>query len=344
MTVTTPLAPPSTVVDQPVAEGAPRWHRPLVAFAGLTAVLAVVFVLGLLLDDRTVNGFPVWLKPFKFAVSFGLYALALAWLLRLSRRAPRLGWWTGTVIAVVSLAELGAITLQSVRGTASHFNIGTGFDEAVFSFMGMMVVVIWTATLVLAVLVSTQRLADPATMVAIRFGLGLSLIGMMLGFLMVAPTAAQGAILDNGGTLAVRGAHSVGVPDGGPALPLVGWATTGGDLRVPHFIGIHALQLLPVLALVLAWLARRSGTGRLASPLVRVRLMWIVSFGYAGLIGLLTWQALRGQALVRPDLPTIGAAVGLAVAVLAAAAVAVSTASVAHPPASPIRRRNQRLG
>jgi hypothetical protein len=101
----------------------------------------------------------------------------------------------------------------------------------------------------------------------------------------------------------------VGVRDGGPGLPLTRWSTEGGDLRVPHFIGLHALQLLPLFAWVLERRRRPAST----------RLVVAAGAGWLGLIGLTLWQALRGQPLVAPDAATL-----LALVVLAAGTLAVA--------------------
>ncbi|MET7802480.1 hypothetical protein ABZS78_39050, partial [Streptomyces decoyicus] len=87
--------------------------------------------------------------------------------------------------------------------------------------------------------------------------------------------------------------------DGGPSMPLTGWSTTGGDLRIPHFVGMHALQLLPLLVMVLTALAPRFA--RLADDRVRARLVLLASGVYAATFALVLWQALRGQPLIQPD-------------------------------------------
>jgi hypothetical protein len=45
----------------------------------------------------------------------------------------------------------------------------------------------------------------------------------------------------------------------------------------------------------------------------RVRLLIVGAAGYAGLIALVTWQALRGRSIVHPDVRTLAAATALVV-------------------------------
>ena len=280
---------------------------------------ALVSVAGLVFDDRTMAGEPIWLKPFKFSVSLLVYALTWAWLLSLQRHPRRVMWWAGTASAVLLGVEMVIIVGQVVRGRASHFNAETAFDTALFTVMGIAITAVWVLGMAQGVILLRERIPDRPLALAIRFGVVLGSVGIGLAFLMTGPTPDQLAALDHGLSPDRVGAHSVGVPDGGPGMPITGWSTTGGDLRIPHFVGIHALQALPLLAFLLA----RTGM----STDVRARLVVIGGVAYAGLTGLVTWQALRGQPLLSPDLLT-AAAFGVLVAATAGGVLSARRAVV----------------
>ena len=108
-----------------------------------------------------------------------------------------------------------------------------------------------------------------------------------------------------------RNPGSVGAPDGGPGLPGTGWSLEHGDIRIPHFVGLHAMQILPLLAIALR---RRQASGK-----ARVRVVMASAASYAALVGILLWQALRGQSLVQHDGATF--AVLIVWAMVSAAAV-----------------------
>ncbi|MEV4879036.1 hypothetical protein [Streptomyces cyaneofuscatus] len=292
------------------------------------ALGALVSAVGLVVDDRILVGAPIWAKPFKFSLSFTAYGLTLAWMLAQTTWGRRTGWWAGNVVVLTALVEMVLVIGQVIRGKRSHFNAETAFDANLYTVMGLTVVALWAATLVIAVLLLRTRLADRATAWAIRGGVLIALVGAGLGFLMAQPTAEQRAA-GNLDTADVIGAHSVGVPDGGPAMPLTGWSTTGGDLRIPHFVGMHALQLIPLFLIALVLLAPR--IARLRDDELRLRLVRVVTAGYAGLVALTTWQALRGQPLIHPDAATLIATGVLLAAVAAGAAAALRTA---HGPVS----------
>lgn len=281
------------------------WHRGSYRFAQAFAVITVLCVLAMLVDQRTLNGAPLWAKPFKFAVSAALYFFTWSWLVSLLPKFRRTANWLANVLVVIFAAEYVLVIFQTVRVRASHFNNATPLDNTIFQVMGGMIAVLWVVNLVLTIAVMFTRLPDRATAWAARIGAVLGMIGISLATLMSAPTPDQQALLDATGQSAMIGAHTVGLPDGGPGLPILGWSTVGGDLRIPHFLGLHGLQALPLLALVLGVLAARYP--RLRDDVLRLRLVVIAGVGYAGLLALLTWQALRGQSIVAPDGQTLTA-------------------------------------
>jgi uncharacterized membrane protein YhaH (DUF805 family) len=263
--------------------------------AVVMAGLSVVALVGVVVDDRTVLGSPTWLKPLKFGLSFTAYAVTMAWLIGGLTRGRRTAWWAGTVMAAFGLFEVALIVFQAARGRMSHFNQTTALDGQIFTAMGATIGVFYVATIVVAVLLMIQRLPDRALTWALRLGLLIALVGMGLGFLMVLPSEAQIAAGEN-----IVGAHSVGVDDGGPGLPVTGWSTTGGDLRIPHFVGVHALQLLPLFLFGVTRVVRDEA--------VRLRLVVVAAAAYTAVLTLVTWQALRGQPRIHPDAATLVAA------------------------------------
>jgi hypothetical protein len=264
-------------------------------FTLLMVVLTPLAALGMLLDDRVLLDSPIWFKPFKFAVSFTLYSASLAWFTSLLEgRLHKIAWWFGTVFALAGIGEMTIIVGQVVRGKRSHFNFETPLDTALFGTMGVLAIVLFGTSFVIAVVLFRKKFDDAAKKWAIRLSLLISLVGMSVGFLMTQPRAGQSP------AKGVVGSHSIGGPDGGEYLPLTGWSTVHGDLRIGHFVGMHAVQVLPLLIFF---------AGRWANA----RLAWVLSGGYLGITLLVTWQALRGQALIKPDALTLTVAAAIAV-------------------------------
>jgi hypothetical protein len=169
----------------------------------------------------------------------------------------------------------------------------------------------------LTVALFRQAFADPALGFAIRVGMVITVIGSGTGGLMTQPTSAQLEDARATRSMPVSGAHTVGAPDGGPGLPGTGWSREHGDLRVPHFLGLHAIQTIPAIL----WLM---GLG--ASPEVRRRAVLVVSLSYASLFAILLGQALNGQSVIAPQ----GAALTALVVWLVATALAIMSVQVAR--------------
>ena len=303
-----------------------RWHRPLLVLAAAMGVLVAVCLIGLVVDPRQSLGVNVWEKPLKFAISTAIYAVTWSWLIGQLQRFQRVAWWAGTISAILLLIELVIITGAAAAGITSHFNVSTPFNTVLWSIMAASIGTLWVATFVVSIILFRNSLGDRARTLAIRAGALIALAGMALAFLMTGPTAAQ---LDD--WQGIAGAHTVGLADGGPGLPLLGWSTVAGDLRIPHFIGMHALQAIPLALILIELTARRIAVLRDVD--VRYRLVAIVSAAYVAVLAVLTWQALRGQSIVAPDAATTTATLVIAALALAAAAAVLLQRQLHHRPA-----------
>jgi hypothetical protein len=256
-------------------------------------VVAGASFVGMLVDPRIITGAPAWLKPFKFAVSTAIYSLTLAWIYRWLSDWPRARRVVGWTTAIVFVLEVALIDTQAFRGTTSHFNVATTFDAAIFFVMGGAILLQTLVSVAVAVALWRQRFTDQSLGWALRLGMTLTIVGAFIGPLMTRPTAAQRADARAGARMTIAGAHSVGGLDGDPGVPVTGWSRAHGDLRVPHFIGLHAIQVLALIAV---------GLRRWRAPAaVRVRAVLAAAASYASLFLLLLWEALRGRSVVAPD-------------------------------------------
>ncbi len=249
----------------------------LTVFGFVMAADLVFTLLGLAVDHRIITGAPAWLKPAKFALSTMIACWSFAVCMASTSVWPRLVRALDVLLTVGLAIEIALIDMQAARGTTSHFNIATSFDATVFAVMGVSIACIWLAMVVLTVVLFRQPFAKSAWGWSLRLGMVLAVAGTGSGALMVRPP----------------GAHTVGAPDGGRGLPVTNWSVDHGDLRVAHFLGMHGLQVLPLLAW---WMGRRRVPERTQRHLV-----FAVAGSYLALFMLLLFQALRGQSIARPD-------------------------------------------
>ncbi|MEI8086400.1 MAG: hypothetical protein WCG93_09315 [Paludibacter sp.] len=194
-------------------------------------VLALIFLLLTKISKVQLLGVSIWNKPFKFALSIGVYSISMSWYcyyLPLFNTA--LFNWT---VIILFGFEIIYIALQAVRGQKSHYNLSTPLYAFLYLLMGLsaVIVTLYTAYVGVLFLINDFQNLPMAYLWAIRFGI---IIFVIFSF--------EGALM--GG----RMSHSVGGEDGSMGIPVLNWSQKIGDLRIAHFIGMHALQVLPLLA------------------------------------------------------------------------------------------------
>jgi hypothetical protein len=258
-------------------------REPFLAGTGLLLLAMMAPTLfAWLVETRTLYGINVWTKPLKFEASIAFYFLTLAWFwgyLSPRLREARSVRAVAFTVAACGLFEIIYIAFQAGRGVGSHFNTATPIEDLMFRLMGVAALIMTAGSLVLAILIarSERGLLPSAFRVSV-------VVGLLLTFLL-----GTGA----GIVIAANGGHWVGgVASDTSGLPVFGWARDGGDLRVAHFFGIHAMQFLPVFALIALRVVPRRAVIAVA----------VFALALCGLTIAALLQALDG----RPFLPMLG--------------------------------------
>lgn len=265
--------------------------------AVISVVGALVLVPLWLLDTRELLGVSVWEKPIKFFISAAIFSFTYSWLSSFITKGARWVKVAGLFIAVSLTVELVLISAMAILGTTSHFNVSSPTAIVIWSLMATFISIVLFSTIFISLMILFQKQQEFNLKLALALGSVNTAVGMGLAYLMTWPSAAQLANYQG-----IAGAHAVGVSDGGPGLPFLGWSTVGGDLRVGHFFGLHSIQ---VAAFLLA-------LSMLIPFAFRVPLILVGNLAWLGFVGLVTWQSLRAEPFSSPSELTIISFVTLA--------------------------------
>lgn len=238
-------------------------------------IVAIACMIGLLIDDRTLLGVNVWIKPLKFMISDAIYLFTAGYLITLYPFSKRKKNIINNINSFCLLIEGSIIVTQAARGVQSHYNMSTLLDGILYGMMGILIGI--NVIIMVLFLIETVRLKINTTK-AIKFGIFLGWIIIIVGSWVGSQMIAQLS-------------HNIGVVDGGAGLPLLNWSTVAGDLRVAHFFGLHGIQIIPLFAF---FLSRKWNTSK------RHKIIAVGIFGlcYASFVGWTYYQASIGMSLL----------------------------------------------
>jgi hypothetical protein len=132
--------------------------------------------------------------------------------------------------------EIGWIGFRAAFGMPSHF-ARDALGGVMYSLMGLGAVTLVALAAALGLMVLLR--GDPAQPRPWLLAVGL---GLLIGGVLGGYTGASISVAD---TPRIGGTPG----DAGNLAPFF-WSRDGGDLRIAHFLGVHAMQALPLLALL----------------------------------------------------------------------------------------------
>jgi hypothetical protein len=233
---------------------------------------AMLFLVLSKLSNIQVYNTNAWYKPFKFAFSTFLFAWAMAWYCHYLP-SFNIGFFNWAVIILLGF-EIAYIALQASKGQLSHYNMSTPTYAALYSMMALAASLVTIYTAYVGLLFFIHDFPDLP---------GYYLWAIRLGILIFVVFSFEGFVMGS------RLTHTIGGEDGGPSIPLLNWSVKFGDPRIAHFIGMHALQVLPILSFYL---------------LKNTKATITVSVLYGLLAALTLMQALQGKPLFKSNKST----------------------------------------
>lgn len=242
-------------------------NEALFYFGLVNLIAACVMLLLAQFSQLKVYHVNAWYKPIKFALSIGIYSWSMAWYCHYLT-SFNIRYFNIAIIVLLGF-ELLYIIVQAARGQLSHYNISTPLYGSLYVLMALAASLVTIYTLYVGVLFFKSSFPSLPVyyLWSIRLGIFIFVIFSFEGFVMGS-----------------RMTHTIGGMDGGPGLPFLNWSYRYGDPRIAHFIGMHALQMLPLLSFYL---------------LRNTKAVFILTFLYTLLAFLTLVQALNGKPLVK---------------------------------------------
>jgi hypothetical protein len=238
----------------------------LASFGALNFLGFLILLTFSFFDDRTFLGINVWIKPMKFFISIGIFAFTMTWFLHYLPQIRKVKIITYGIIGVFVL-EMAIILGQAALGKGSHFNIATPLDGMLFQIMGIAILINTILVFWAFWLFKKVEKIPKGYYWSIRLGMIIFIFASLEGYVMA----------ENMG-------HTVGAADGVEGWFFLNWAKQYGDLRVAHFLGLHALQVVPLFG----WFFSRE----------QVKPVLWFALGYGLLSVAVFWQALAGMPLI----------------------------------------------
>ncbi|MEP2772007.1 MAG: hypothetical protein ABJH05_07645 [Fulvivirga sp.] len=253
------------------------WQTNKILSVGILIHLALLLIVLIILpyDGRQLMGESVWIKSIKFCLSIVLFLASSIFILKYANYK----WQSIKIISWVLLScmlfEIACILLQSARAEKSHFNNTDPLGMMLFPLMGTAITIILVIYIVLCVryFIYPSKALSTLMLWSVRVGLVIFVFSGVTGFMM-----------------ASIGRHTIGGVDGGPGWFFTNWSTVAGDLRVAHFMSIHAIQIFPLLGLLLinvSW-----------STVIKKTVLIMIGLFYTLFNVLAFIQALQGRPLI----------------------------------------------